>query len=388
MSYINAVDILFIIMAAFGFYFGFSFGLMKVALMVLSLAFAVLTAMAFTPMTTNIIIDTFNIDTVFLPFIAFFITLLIVLMLARILTKLIEETVDNKRFDIISQVVGGLVMGIIFTLLYSVLVIFFGQAGVVKLIFNDEITAVQTDRDIRLVAPAKRTGLPDTIYMKIDDDHNPYKFKGRKEKKEDEGAASLSFGFKHIETNTYRGYVGTTKQQWDILPEDTVRVKSGGQLYLMIEDQMRCFCDSTFLVESVNNTIKFQCMDDYLAAKSTTSFFYKYIEVIPQRGTQVMKGIAPFIKEFLDYMSIALERLNEQKVPKDKPINVYSEEEHKNVVQPVEEYETPEPDLQPRDSLEFANDSINQPTISPTKDTISNTEESDDEPEEEVEYEG
>ena len=46
-----AIDILFIIMAAFGFYFGYTFGLMKVALMVVSLGFATFSAMAFTPMT-------------------------------------------------------------------------------------------------------------------------------------------------------------------------------------------------------------------------------------------------------------------------------------------------------------------------------------------------
>jgi uncharacterized membrane protein required for colicin V production len=277
MGVIDAVDVLFIIMAAFGFYFGFSFGLMKVVLAVVSLISGVLAAMAFTPMTTNIIIETFEVDSVFLPFISFLVTLLIVLMLARIITKLIEETVDSKRFDIISQVIGGLIMGFIFTLLYSVLVLFFGQARVIKLVFNQKYQITRAHINPKLVVPAVQMGLgtPDTIYLKIDGDHNTHRF--APDERNEEKAASLKIEFQPIQGNRYVGSIGSSVQDWDISPEDTVRVKSRGQLYLMVEDKMRCFCDSTFLITSINDTMYFECLDDYLAAKSATSLFYKYI---------------------------------------------------------------------------------------------------------------
>lgn len=377
-----AVDILFIIMAAFGFYFGFSFGLMKVVLAVVSLISGVLAAMAFTPMTTNIIIETFEVDSVFLPFISFLVTLLIVLMLARIITKLIEETVDNKRFDIVSQVIGGIIMGFVFTLLYSVLVLFFGQARVIKLVFNQDYEITRAHINPKLVVPPKLVlGNPDTIYLKIDGDHNTHRFapgEGNSEK-----SASLGIQFNPIQGNRYVGSIGSSVQNWEILPEDSVRVKSSGQLYLMVEDKMRCFCDSTFLITSINDTMHFECLDDYLAAKSATSFFYKYIEVIPQRGTQLMKGTAPFIKHFLDYMSVALERLDKGVQNNKNPINVYSGEDNKDVVQPVQEeeilsYEPPE-----EDTIEFSFDTTNMPIISPPVDTTSKKEEP-----EEVDYEG
>jgi uncharacterized membrane protein required for colicin V production len=364
-----AVDVLFIIMATFGFYFGFSFGLMKVVLAVLSLVSAVLAAMAFTPMTTNIIIETFQVDSVFLPFIAFLVTLLIVLMLARIVTKLIEETVDNKRFDIVSQIVGGLIMVFVFTLLYSVLVLFFGQARVIELVFNQEYQVTRAHTNPKLVVPAKLgLGKPDTIYLKIDGDHNTYRF--APEKKNDKKSASLGIGFTPIQGNRYIGGIGT----WDISPEDTVRVKSSGQLYLMVEDKINCFCDSTFLITSINDTMNFECLDDYLAAKSATSFFYKYIEVIPQRGTQLMKGVAPFIENFLDYMSVALERLDKGAQNNKNPINVYSGEENKEIILPVEEEEErpvdeAEVEAPEEDSIEYSLDTTNMPTISPPMDT-------------------
>lgn len=376
-----AVDVLFIIMATFGFYFGFSFGLMKVVLAVLSLVAAVLAAMAFTPMTTNIIIETFQIDSVFLPFIAFLVTLLIVLMLARIVTKLIEETVDNKRFDIVSQVVGGLIMVFVFTLLYSVLVLFFGQARVLELVFNQKYQITRSDSNPKLVVPSKIAlglGNPDTIYLKIDGDHNTHRFAPTK--KNDKKPASLSIEFQPIQGNRYLGSIGSSIQKWDISAEDSVRIKSSGQLYLMVEKEIRCFCDSTFLITSINDTMYFECLDDYLAAKSTTSFFYKYIEVIPQRGTQLMKGVAPFIENFLDYMSVALERLDQGVQNNKNPINVYSGEENKEVVQPVEEEI---PSFEPEeDSLEFSLDTTNMPTINPPVDTTELKEP------EEVDYEG
>lgn len=380
MGVIDAVDVLFIIMAAFGFYFGFSFGLMKVVLAVVSLISGVLAAMAFTPMTTNIIVETFEVNSVFLPFISFLVTLLIVLMLARIITKLIEETVDNKRFDIISQIIGGLIMSFIFTLLYSVLVLFFGQARVIKLVFNQTYQVTRTHINPKLVVPAVQLGLgkPDTIYLKIDEDHNTYRFAPEEEK-----AASLSIDFEPIQGNEYIGSIGSSVQNWNISREDTVRVKSRGQLYLMIEDKMCSFCDSTFLITSINDTMYFECLDDYLAAKSATSLFYKYIEVIPQRGTQLMKGMAPFIEHFLDYMSVALERLDKGVQNNKNPINVYSGKDNKDVVQPVEEEEMPNFEPLEKDTLEFSLDTTNMPTIKPPVDTTSEQEEL-----EEVDYEG
>lgn len=374
-----AVDVLFIIMATFGFYFGFSFGLMKVVLTVLSLMFAVIAAMAFTPMTTNIIIDTFEVDSVFLPFVAFLITLLVVLMLARIVTKLIEETADNKRFDVISQVIGGLIMGFVFTLLYSVLVLFFGQARVIELVFNQGYTVTRADIDPKIVLPPKLIGNSDTLYLKIDDDHNTYRCAAERE--DQEKSTSLKIQFKPIPGNRYMGAIGSSDQEWNILPEDTVLIKSKGQLYLTIEGETHCFCDSTFLITSNNDSMHFECLDDYLAAKSATSFFYKYIEVIPQRGTQLMKGVAPFIEYFLDYMSVALERLDKGRKDAKNPINVYSEEDNKDVVQPVVEEELPDFESEVIDS--FPLDTTNIPKINPPLDTVKELEEP-----EEVEYEG
>jgi hypothetical protein len=96
-----------------------------------------------------------------------------------------------------------------------------------------------------------------------------------------------------------------------------------------------------------------------------------------------MKGMAPFIEHFLDYMSVALERLDKGVQNNKTPINVYSGKENKNVVQPVDEEEIPSFEPPEEDSFEFSLDTTNMPTISPPVDTTSEQEDP-----EEVDYEG
>lgn len=350
-----AVDILFIIMAAFGFYFGFTFGLMKAVLAVISLIIAIAVAMGSTPMMTNLMSETFQLDTVFLPFIAFGVTLLVVLMLARIVTKLIEETVDNKQFNLISQIIGGIMMALVFTLLYSVLVIFFGQAKVLDLVFNDDAVVAASERPIKLVIPVREAvdgRNRDTLYVKIEEEPNEYPFSTASNVEADENASiALNMGFELNVYGEYQAYIGSRQQHWDIFVGDTVQVRATQQIYLMVEEEMRCFCDSVLLIEAIGDTIYFDCTDDYLAAKSNKSRLYPYIEVIPRRGTQLIKGVAPFLQDFIDYMGLALERINKRDQNRKRPKNVFSNEKSTQPVQPVEESIDPpgefEPELAP-----------------------------------------
>jgi len=79
----------------------------------------------------DMIRDTFEVDSVFLPFFAFLITLGAVLLLARVVVRLLEDVIDNRKFNIASQVIGGLLMCGVFAFLFSVLVTFFSEARVI-----------------------------------------------------------------------------------------------------------------------------------------------------------------------------------------------------------------------------------------------------------------
>lgn len=127
-----AIDILFVIMTVWGLYFGYTYGPIKVFLMVVSVMVALAAAMRFTPLTEQLISDTFEADSPFLPFLAFILTLLSVLFTARIVSLILLETITNQRFNKMSQYFGALVMSATFVFLFSVLVSFFQRGEVIK----------------------------------------------------------------------------------------------------------------------------------------------------------------------------------------------------------------------------------------------------------------
>lgn len=344
-----AIDILFLIMATFGFYFGYTFGLMRLALILFSFLFATIAAMSFTPMTSSIIRETFEVESVFLPFAAFGITLLIVLMLARMVTKLIEETLVSQRFDVLSRLVGGLLMALWFTLLYSVLVIFFGKSGIFPLVFNEDRMVSPEDRTVHIGVPAKAIALgpTDTLWLSITNDPNLYPFEPDKDSK---GGIALSLGFVPMGNGIYQAYINNKGRSWNLLQGDTAQIQARRELVLTSKEKMLCFCDSSFIIYPQDTTLLFDCTDPNIRAKSATSLFYPYIEIIPQRGNQLMNGLRPLIREFVDYMDVALERVEKRPLP-DNTIQTYDEEKNRQRVEPdQEEVTTPSsPELQTTD---------------------------------------
>lgn len=383
---VDIIDILFVVMATFGFYFGFTFGLLKLALVLFSFLFATLAAMAFTPMTTNIIMETFAVDSVFLPFIAFFVTLLIVLMLARIVTKLLEETLTSERFDVLSRVVGGFLMVIWFSLLYSVLVIFFGRAGVLELVFNEQAIIQPSEGAVRLGIPPRSMPVgEDTLYMQYNTDPNAYIFGNNNSEKNVD--VSLGLGFVPAGKDQYNAYISKKGQSWDILPADTVTIWGTNQLIIQQDKKIICFCDSSFIVHLENNQLIFDCLDEDLSAKSPSSRLYPYIEQIPKRGTQLLKGFRPFIDRFSEYMGVAVERLRDDNPLPNPVIKTNSEENNKPIVQPTIEEEVPEFEPQELDTLGFSIDTTQMPVVRPPEGeqeapSLENVEEDS------VEYEG
>ena len=293
---IDAIDLFFIVMAAFGFYFGYTFGLMKVLLWCASFAISILVSMAFTPMITNLIDNTFNLDSLLLPFVAFFITACVILLFVRIFTKIIEEAVEKKRGNFISQLVGALGMSLCFTILYCVLITFFGQAGVINLVFNQDIKVAKSEKFVRLGVSDLTIGTPEPILVKIHDVDKPYKFLG-----------DLRFG-----SNKYRTYFGGVDSEFEISPTDLISFNSKARvsIYKGTDKEVICFCDSTFLVSAQKDSIFFNCLDQFQSSQRGTSLLYQYIQVVPTRCSQLIQGLAPFVNNFIEYMSVAIDRLN------------------------------------------------------------------------------
>jgi len=121
-----AIDIMFGIMVLIGFYIGFSRGIIKTVLSVLSLVFGLMAGFKFAgPMTTFLKQSTGQ-DTPLMFAVGFLLSFAIVMILIRMFAKALEGVLEAANINIINQILGGLITAFVMVLLYSFL-LWFGE---------------------------------------------------------------------------------------------------------------------------------------------------------------------------------------------------------------------------------------------------------------------
>ena len=112
------IDIIFAVAAAWGFYIGFSRGIVKTIFTVLSIVFGLVMAFRFSPQVTSLLETLFTKNP--LMFIAgFLVTFVGTMMLIRLFARFLEGALQTANINFVNQTIGGLFMAAIFTLLYS-----------------------------------------------------------------------------------------------------------------------------------------------------------------------------------------------------------------------------------------------------------------------------
>ncbi|MDX1667379.1 MAG: CvpA family protein [Saprospiraceae bacterium] len=120
------IDIVFALVALFGFYMGYSRGIIQTVFTVLSIFLGLLAAFKFSPTTTQVLKDLFNSNSPLMFVAGFIATLLITIFLIRLISRGIEGFFETIHINFINQIVGGVVLAGVMILLYSV-VIWFGD---------------------------------------------------------------------------------------------------------------------------------------------------------------------------------------------------------------------------------------------------------------------
>ena len=132
------IDIVCLIFLAYGFWVGYSRGIISTVLSLVSYVFGVLAAMKFGPIAADMIFNAFPAVTSAGAFILgvvllFFLTLVLFRILARGLTGVMESV----NINFINQVLGGLLSGLFFTFIFSGLVYFGDRSRII----TDEVRA-------------------------------------------------------------------------------------------------------------------------------------------------------------------------------------------------------------------------------------------------------
>jgi uncharacterized membrane protein required for colicin V production len=121
---ITVIDIIFAIIAAYGFYLGFSNGIIKTLFTILSYTFGLIAGFKFGPQMTKFLETTLNTDNALMFVAGFLLAFVLTMMIIRLFARGIEGLLETANINIINQAIGGIVMAGIMTLLYSMILWF------------------------------------------------------------------------------------------------------------------------------------------------------------------------------------------------------------------------------------------------------------------------
>jgi uncharacterized membrane protein required for colicin V production len=125
------IDIIFMIFAGYGFYLGFSKGIIKTLFTVLSFVFGIIAAFKFAPAATNFLETAFNNENPLMFLAGFLMAFVITMIVIRTLAKGIEGVLKTANINIINQIAGGILLAGLMILLYSMLLWFGDQATLI-----------------------------------------------------------------------------------------------------------------------------------------------------------------------------------------------------------------------------------------------------------------
>ena len=125
------IDIICLLFAAYGFYLGFSKGIIKTVFTLISIVFGLIAAAKFGPTVTDFLQSTLNYYHGLMFLVGMLVAFGIVWLLIRILANSLEGILESGNVNIINQAIGGGVMALLLVSLFSVLVLFGDKARII-----------------------------------------------------------------------------------------------------------------------------------------------------------------------------------------------------------------------------------------------------------------
>ncbi len=122
------IDIFFAIIAGYGFFIGYSRGIIKTVLYVLAFFFGFVIAVKFAPSATDLLSRIFDQQSPMMYLAGFLLCLTLTIIFIRLMAKGLEGILQSANINVINQFFGGLLLASVLTLLYSGL-LWFGESA-------------------------------------------------------------------------------------------------------------------------------------------------------------------------------------------------------------------------------------------------------------------
>ena len=126
------LDIIFLAALAFGFYRGFSKGLVIAFSSFFAFIIGIILSLKLIPISTEIISEWINTDSVFLPIVSFLVTLIAIIIGINLLARVITMLIKAVQLNLINRITGGLFGLITMALILSFFLWIFNQMELFK----------------------------------------------------------------------------------------------------------------------------------------------------------------------------------------------------------------------------------------------------------------
>ncbi len=123
------IDIGFLIFLLYGFYLGYSRGILKTIYAILSIVLAIIISLKFSPFLIDILNDSLKLGSTISLIIGFIFIFLTVVFLVRIFGKGVEKLFKTVKLNFINKIVGGVMMAMLFVVSYSAILWFLNQTN-------------------------------------------------------------------------------------------------------------------------------------------------------------------------------------------------------------------------------------------------------------------
>ncbi len=125
------IDILFLIIAGWGFYQGYSRGIIKTVFTVFSIVFGLMVAFKFSPAATRFIETAFHSNSPLNFLAGFLLSFVLTMLIIRMTAQFFEKTLQAANINAINKFAGGVLLGAIYTLIFTLLLWFGEQSHII-----------------------------------------------------------------------------------------------------------------------------------------------------------------------------------------------------------------------------------------------------------------
>ena len=127
-----SIDVVLLLVALYGFYLGFSDGIIKTVFSFLSYAVGLMLAIKFSPAMTKFIETGFNVKNPLILVLGFIITFFLGMYIIRFVADAITGVLQFVHINILNQIIGGVFLSLSFMTMYSVMVWFGESSGLIS----------------------------------------------------------------------------------------------------------------------------------------------------------------------------------------------------------------------------------------------------------------